>query len=72
MKCWVMKHIWYLPTWGQECTVLKLQPILFGKFDLEHPVGIGKEIFFFSVQSLMTNEKYATSVVNENFTQYSK
>ena len=47
MKCWVMKHIWYLPTWGQECTVLKLQPILFGKFDLEHPVGIGKEIFFF-------------------------
>ena len=38
MKCWVMKHIWYLPTWGQECTVMELQPILFEKFDLGHPV----------------------------------
>ena len=38
MKCWVMKHIWYLPTWGQECTVIELQQFLFEKFDLGHPV----------------------------------
>ena len=33
-----MKLIWYLPTWGQKCTGKEVQPILFGKFDLGHPV----------------------------------
>ena len=33
-----MKLIWYLPTWGQELIVEELQPFLFGKFDLGHPV----------------------------------
>ena len=38
MKCWVMKLIWYLPTWGQKCNSKEQQPIHFGKFDLGHPV----------------------------------
>ena len=38
MKCWMMKLIWYLPTRGQELIVEELQPFLFGKFDLGHPV----------------------------------
>ena len=38
MKCLVMKLIWYLPTWGQKCTRREAQQILFGKFDLGHPV----------------------------------
>ena len=33
-----MKLIWYLPTWGKKCTSKELQPFLFGKFDLGHPV----------------------------------
>ena len=33
-----MKLIWYLPTWGEKSTAKKLQLILFGKFDLGHPV----------------------------------
>ena len=37
----LMKHMWYLPTWGQKCTVMKLQLILFGKFDLGYPVPPG-------------------------------
>ena len=38
MKCWMMKLIWYLPTWGQKLIVKELQPFLFEKFDLGHPV----------------------------------
>ena len=38
MKCFVMKLIWYLPTWGQKCTQREVQQILFGKFDLGHPL----------------------------------
>ena len=34
----MMKLIWYLPTWGQKCTGKEVQQILFGKFDLGHPV----------------------------------
>ena len=44
MKCWVMKLIWYLLTWGQKSSGKELQPILFGKFDLGHPVIFGIEI----------------------------
>ena len=44
MKCWVMKLIWYLLTWGQKSSGKYLQPILFGKFDLGHPVIFGIEI----------------------------
>ena len=34
-----MKLIWYLLTWGQKSSGKELQPILFGKFDLGHPVA---------------------------------
>ena len=39
----MMKLIWYLPTWGQKCTGKELQPILFGKFDLGHPVYLARQ-----------------------------
>ena len=35
----MMKLIWYLPTWGQKLIVKELQPFLFEKFDLGHPVS---------------------------------
>ena len=45
MKCLMMKLIWYLPTWGQKCPSKELQPILFGKFDLGHPVFLARTMF---------------------------
>ena len=40
----MMKLIWYLPTWGQKCTGKEPEPILFGKFDLGHPVEVEKTL----------------------------
>ena len=44
MKCLVMKFIWYLQTWIQKCTRREVQQILFGKFDLGHPVEVEKTL----------------------------
>ena len=34
----LLKHISALPTWGQICILLEVQPFEIGNFDLGHPV----------------------------------
>ena len=40
-----LKPILALPTWGQICIVLELQPFEIPDFDLGHPVGLVKNLF---------------------------
>ena len=63
----MMKLIWYLPTWGQKLIVEELQPFLFGKFNLGHPV-----LDFLTLVTLRTilNVAYVHLLIEKNNVSY--